>query len=299
MRVLNFSFPLPGGLVPPALVIVAAMFLTAAAHISFAQSGSGEHRAAAGSGEVIGHSVEGRPITVERVGSGPTDVLIVGGIHGAYEANSIVLARRLLEHYRTSPQALPEDFTLHVIDNMNPDGVHRVTGATPIEQFDFRSADTVPGRFNARWVDLNRNWDGDWQPTSYWGNREVDAGSAPFSEPETRAVRDYVERIDPAVSVFYQSAAFGLWYSGAEDGWEPARRLAEVYHRASGYRMPEPDDGSGDSGGPVDYEITGSADDYFYEIGHPNLTVELTNHYDIDWDRNLAGFSALLEELRR
>ncbi|MFO7781104.1 MAG: M14 family metallopeptidase, partial [Spirochaetia bacterium] len=252
MRVFNFSFPPSGGLVPPALVIVAAMFLTAAAHISFAQSGSGEHRAAGSSGEVIGHSVEGRPITVERVGSGPIDVLIVGGIHGAYEANSIVLARRFLEYHRTNPRELPEEFTLHVIDNMNPDGVHRVTGGTPVEEFDFRTADTAPGRFNARWVDLNRNWDGDWQPTSYWGNREVDAGSAPFSEPETRTVRDYVERIDPAVSVFYQSAAFGLWYSGAEHGWEPARRLAEAYHEASGYRLPRADEDTGETDGPID-----------------------------------------------
>jgi hypothetical protein len=178
---------------------------------------------------------------------------------------------------------------------MNPDGLYRVTDRTPIEDFDFRSANTVPGRFNARGVDLNRNWDGDWQPTSFWGNREVDAGSAPFSEPETRAVRDYVERIDPAVSIFYQSAAAGLWYSGAEEGWEPARRLAEAYHQGSGYRLPEAENGETD--GPIDYEITGSADDYFHDIGHPNITVELTNHSDIEWQRNLAGFRVLLEAI--
>jgi hypothetical protein len=248
-----------------------------------------------GRSEVIGRSVEGRPISVDRTGSGPVDVLVVGGIHGGYEWNSIVLARRLLAHFRSNPDELPADITLHVIDNMNPDGLHRITGGTAIDDFDFRSANTVPGRFNARWVDLNRNWDGDWQPTSYWGQREVDAGSAPFSEPETRAVRDYFRRIDPAVSVFYQSAAAGLWYSGAEDGWGPARRLARVYHEASGYRMPdEAGDGADDDADLVDYEITGSADDYFYEVGHPNLTVELTNHYDIDWEQNLAGLAALL-----
>ncbi len=247
--------------------------------------------------ETIGESVEGRPITVERVGSGPVDVLVVGGIHGGYEHNSIVLARELLAHYREAPERLPERFTLHVIDNMNPDGLHRVTGGAPIDQFDFRSANAVPGRFNANWVDLNRNWDGDWQPTSYWGNREVDAGSAPFSEPETRAVRDYFQGIEPAVSVFFQSAAAGLWYSGAEEEWEPARRLAEAYHRGSGYRLPERRDDDEEVDGPVDYEITGSADDYFHEIGHPNITVELTNHWDIEWERNLAGFEALLAEL--
>jgi hypothetical protein len=253
--------------------------------------------ALAGAGaEVIGESLEGRPITVERVGDGPLDVLVIGGIHGGYEHNSILLAQRLLEHYRDDPSRLPGRFTLHVIDNMNPDGLHRVTGGTPISEFDFRSADIVPGRFNARWVDLNRNWAGDWEPTSYWGRREVDAGSEPFSEPETRAVRDYFERIDPVVSVFFQSAAAGLWYSGAEEQWEPARRLALAYSSASGYRMPSPRDDGG-VGGPVDYEITGSADDYFHEIGHPNITVELTTHYDIEWERNLAGFEALLSAI--
>ena len=254
--------------------------------------------ALAGAGaEVIGESLEGRPIAVERVGNGPLDVLVIGGIHGGYEHNSIVLARRLLEYFRQDPERLPAAFTLHVIDNMNPDGLHRVTGGTPIAEFDFRGANTVPGRFNANGVDLNRNWDGDWQPTSYWGRREVDAGSEPFSEPETRVVRDYFRRIDPVVSVFFQSAAAGLWYSGAEDGWTPARRLAEAYAGASGYRLPADTDEDGGAD-LVDYEITGSADDYFYEIGHPNLTVELTNHYDIDWQRNRAGFEALLEALQ-
>lgn len=56
--------------------------------------------------------------------------------------------------------------------------------------------------------------------------------------------------------------------------------------------MPRPDTGT------VGYEITGSADDYFIEIQHPNITVELTTHYDIDWRQNLAGFRALLNELQ-
>ena len=239
--------------------------------------------------EVIGRSVEGRPITVERVGDGPIHVLVVGGIHGGYEWNSIVLARRILDHYRARPEKLGTAFTLHVIDNMNPDGLHEVTEGTPIGEFDFSGVDTTAGRFNANGVDLNRNWDGDWQPTSYWGTRVVDAGSEPFSEPETRAVRDYLLRVDPAVSVFYQSAAAGLWYSGAEERWQPARGLAVAYAGASGYRLPSQ---TGD--GPVDYEITGSADDYFHDIGHPNLTVELTTHSTIELDRNLAGLQALL-----
>ena len=258
--------------------------LALCAHVAGAQEPEG--------GRVIGRSVEGRPISVYTVGSGAEDILMVGGIHGGYEANSIALAREFVRYYRANPDHLPDQFRLHIIDNMNPDGLFRVTGGTPVTEFDFRSAETEPGRFNANFVDLNRNWDGDWQPTSYWRNREVSAGSAPFSEPETRAVRDYLLAIDPVVSIFFQSAAAGIWYSGADELWEPARRLAQAYASASGYRMPRPDTGT------VGYEITGSADDYFIEIQHPNITVELTTHFDIDWRQNLAGFRALLSELQ-
>jgi hypothetical protein len=243
---------------------------------------------------VIGRSVEDRPISVEIIGDGPLDVIIVGGIHGGYEANSIALARRFTQYYREDRSRLPERFTLHIIDNMNPDGLHIITGGVPLEEFDFRSVDTRPGRFNANGVDLNRNWDGNWQPQSTWRNTIVDTGTGPFSEPETRAVRDYFREVDPVASVFYQSAGAFLWYTGAEEGWEPALELAEAYGTASGYRVIRPEPRQSED---EEDDITGSADDYFYEIGHRNVTVELTTHYVIEWDRNLAGFQALLSQL--
>ncbi len=242
---------------------------------------------------VIGRSVEDRPIRVQVIGDGEVDVIIVGGIHGGYEANSIALARRFAAYFREDPQRLPDNFTVHIIDNMNPDGLHAVTGGTPLEEFDFPAVDARSGRFNANGVDLNRNWDGNWQPQSTWRNTIVDAGSEPFSEPETRAVRDYFLEVEPAASVFYQSAGAFLWYSGAEEGWDPSLRLAEAYGDASGYRVERPDP---PEPGEED-DITGSADDYFYRIGHRNVTVELTTHYVLEWDRNLAGFRALLTHL--
>lgn len=241
--------------------------------------------------ETLGTSVDGRPITVERLGTGEQDVLLIGGIHGGYEWNSILLARQVTSHYRGEPGALPEPFTLHIIDNMNPDGLARITAGVSIEEFDFSEVNTAPGRFNGRWVDLNRNWDDEWQSTSYWGNREVDAGSAPFSEPETRIVRDYIDRIEPVVVVFFQSAAAGIWYSGAPEEWEPARHLAAAYGEAAGYPLP-----SGGEG-PVDYEITGSASGYLYSRGIPTIVVELTNHRQTELQQNLAGLRALFERL--
>jgi hypothetical protein len=39
-------------------------------------------------------------------------------------------------------------------------------------------------------VDLNRNFDCKWQPTSTWRSTSVSAGTQPFSEPEAAAIRD-------------------------------------------------------------------------------------------------------------
>lgn len=246
-------------------------------------------------GRIIGRSVEGRPIRVVTIGSGPIDVILVGGIHGGYEANSIRLARRFVRYYQDDPTRLPPRFTLHVIDNMNPDGLLRITGGAPLDTFDFRSVDTRPGRFNANGVDLNRNWDGNWRPQSTWRNTIVDAGTGPFSEPETRAVRDYFDAVNPAASVFFQSAGAFLWYSGAEEGWEASLRLAEAYGAGSGYRVIRPDPPP--PGAVEEDDITGSADDYFYRIRHRNVTVELTTHYEIEWERNRAGLESLLAAL--
>lgn len=81
--------------------------------------------------------------------------------------------------------------------------------------------------------------------------------------------------------------------SGAEEGWQPSLRLADVYGSASGYRVVRPPRRDPDE----EDDITGSADDCFYKISHRNLTVELTTHYVVEWERNLAGFRALLSEL--
>ena len=42
------------------------------------------------------------------------------------------------------------------------------------------------------------------------------------------------------------------------------------------------------------YTITGDAEGWLASIGIPAITVELSTHATIEWDKNLAGFKALL-----
>jgi hypothetical protein len=149
---------------------------------------------------VIGASVEGRPIEAHTFGNGSTSLLFVGGIHGGYEWNSVLLAYEVMDYLATYPETVPSDLTIHVIPSLNPDGLSKVvstTGRFTLADVPTPSERVAAARFNANNVDLNRNFDCKWQPTSTWQGKSVSAGAAVFSEPEAIALRDYVLKNRP------------------------------------------------------------------------------------------------------
>ena len=42
------------------------------------------------------------------------------------------------------------------------------------------------------------------------------------------------------------------------------------------------------------YEVTGAVEDWLTTIGIPAITVELTTHEVIEWEKNLAGVKAVI-----
>lgn len=231
----------------------------------------------------IGLSAGGRPLLVHRLGMGNLHIVVVGGIHGGYEWNSILLALRMLDYFRDNSSAIPAAITLHIIPNANPDGLFAVGGRNgDFEPADI-SADTVPGRFNGNGVDLNRNWDCRWTPTALWRDQPVPAGSDPFSEPESRVLRDYLLKNRPEVVIFLHSAAGAVYVSGCSDPHPPSEELALVYGRAADYPVyPDFDH----------YLITGDAGDWLTTQGIPSFTVELMTHEDLEYEKNMAGIMA-------
>jgi hypothetical protein len=113
----------------------------------------------------IGYSVEGRPIELWSDPAGPNGTLIIGGVHGD-ESAAIDLVREFAPP-RSNPVAL--------LPLANPDGF------------------VLASRYNARGVDINRNAGFHWRADS-----EEPAGYAPWSEPETRALRDFILKWHPA-----------------------------------------------------------------------------------------------------
>ena len=225
---------------------------------------------------VIGTSVEGRPIEAYTFGTGANNLLYVGGVHGGYEANSVRLAQGMIEEFQINQMVIPANITVHIIPNLNPDGYAKPESASDADR-----------RFNANGVDLNRNFDCKWAPESSWRGQTVSAGTAPFSEPEAAALRDYVLANDPSAVVFWHSVANNVYGSECENGILPETlALMSTYAAAAQYgEVPKFDA----------YPITGDAEGWLASIGIPAVTVELETRDSIEWVRNWAGTLATLE----
>lgn len=223
---------------------------------------------------VLGESVQKRPITYYTFGNGPVKRLLVGGIHGGYEFNTVRLMTRTIEHLRDNPSEIPPQVTLYVVANMNPDG-------------SMAGADRINGRLNANKVDLNRNWDYQWQLDAFHGKSRVSGGGKPFSEPESESVRAFIEDNQMDAVIFYHSAFNGV-FQGAVVSTTKTLALATMMARVTGYRhLP--------NGIPGQF-TTGNAIDYLAAKAHVTaIEIELLNRQDIDWARNLRGIRFFLK----
>jgi hypothetical protein len=239
---------------------------------------------------IIGKSVQGTDITAFHYGTGNTELLFVAGLHGGYGWNTSLGAYELIDYLTENPSAIPTNLKVTVIPVVNPDGLKKVTGETgrfTPPQVTKNQTTLVAGRFNANNVDINRNFDCQWQATGTWQNKAVSGGSAPFSEPESQAVKSYVESRDIKGAVVWFSSAGGV-YSSSCAGPVSAETatLTRIYADASGYpgyATFEP------------YEVTGDMVNWFAKNNIPAISVLLTNHTDIEWTKNKAGIDAVLK----
>lgn len=240
--------------------------------------------------KVIGNSVEGRNIEAYTYGNGLTHIAFVGGIHGGYEWNSVLLAYTFMDYLEAHPEIIPKNLTIEVIPSANPDGLYKVTG----KEGRFTALDVstdkkvlASGRFNANVVDLNRNFDCKWKPESTWQSKIVSAGITPFSEPEAKAVKNFMLEHHPSAVIFWHSQSNGVYASQCQDGILPKTlNIMNIYSFASGYPAIKTFDA---------YETTGAADDWLASVNIPAVTVELQTHEAVEWERNLAGIKALIQ----
>ena len=218
---------------------------------------------------VFGASATGQGLLARRIGQGEIVLMLVGGIHGGAEANTIVLVEELTNHFLTTPGAVLPGITLVLVPSLNPDGA--AYGAVN------------RGRFNGNGVDLNRNWGCDWQPTAYFRTETVYPGQQPFSEPETIALATLINDLRPAAVLFYHSAADGI-FAGACNGTSVSGPMVAVLGEATGYSYGQPFS---------EYPVHGTAASWVDSLGIPAADVELASDQFSEFQRNLRGVMAL------
>ncbi len=238
---------------------------------------------------VIGTSAGGEAITAYHFGTGPTELLFIGGIHGGYSYNTTLLAYELIDHLRDNPALVPANVTITVIPAFNADGLMatvKTTGLFNASAVPKEQAARITGRFNKNTVDLNRNFDCEWKADGTWQSRTVSGGSAPFSEPEAAALRDYVTAHRPSAVVGWYSAAGGVYASNCGKGVSAeTTALMNAFAQASGYNAYRSFDF---------YEITGDMMNWFAKEEIPAISVLLTTHEATEWEKNRAGIEAVI-----
>ena len=242
-----------------------------------------------GKTSVIGKSVEGRDITAYQFGNGDTKILFVGGLHGGYEWNTTLVAYELMDYLAKTQGVIPAKVQVTVIPVVNPDGLVKVVGtAGRFAKADVSSstATQISGRFNANRVDLNRNFDCDWQSAGKWQKTAVSGGGKAFSEPESQSIQAYVEANHPSAVIVWYSAAGGVFSSNCNAGVSAeTRALTNLFATASGYPAHESFDF---------YETTGDMPNWLAKKNIPAISVLLSTHEDTEWAKNQKGIEALL-----
>ena len=225
----------------------------------------------------IGRSVLGRPILSFRLGVGPIGLAFVGNIHGGWEpvARDVVLAG--LDHFARGPAELPPDVSLYFVPTTNPDGYEAGRPLWPEADGRGGSGDVALARtaFNANGVDLNRNFGAGWETDACGGERTrlpygapcraALGGAEPFSEPETRAYRDFIlgRRIRVAL-IYHEDRSPAILIR--EGGGGPSEPIARELSRLFDYPyIPR----------TTAYRVTGHAWDWLDTVGVIGAEIEL------------------------
>jgi hypothetical protein len=213
---------------------------------------------------VIGQSVQDKSIEVFRFGLGSRERMIIAGMHGTSDGDSVSLADQMIAHLQANPRLVPEETTLYILRLLNPDAM------------------AASGRFNANGVDLNRNfaenWKSTWEGQGCLSTEPATAGTTALSEPETQAVTKFLAARQVEVLVNYRSGGGGA-YPGGQAADTESMALAQAIAGISDFSYPAEAD---------DCEYTGLLIDWAVAKGvEAAVDLAATNPQDLDFETNL------------
>jgi len=212
---------------------------------------------------VIGQSVLGRPLYVLTLGTGANQVFY-NAAHHANEWITSPLLLTFLEDYARAyalggtvfgleARALAAETTLHLTPMVNPDGVDLAVGAlngsAAWRQASVYAANYPQIPFPSGWkaniagVDPNLQYPAGWEEAKrikyaqgYVSPAPRDyVGAAPLEAPESRALYDYTQRNDFALTLSYHTQGRVIYWKYRNYAPEGAEAIAMQFAAVSGY----------------------------------------------------------------
>ena len=211
-------------------------------------------RVACGYSEVVGYSVQGRPIMAHYFGSGEKVVLFTGGIHGS-EPSSTTTMQAWADYLYSNGYVLPANTKVVIVPSVNPDGI---------------AANT---RNNAHNINLARNfpsanWKADIETAS--GILPGGGGTAPGSEPEAAALIALTRALQPRLEVSFHAQGSLVGANKYSD----SVALGELYAKTVGYKTM-----FYNAEAVMGYSITGEYEEWMgEELGTPAILIELPSY---------------------
>lgn len=249
-----------------------------------------------------GASWEGRPVWVYRLREPttpipPKSVVLQAGIH-AREWISPAVVMHLFNHLRELAQTsilhrwLINEVEVCVFPVQNPDGYEYTWTSNRFWRKNRRNNGSSYG------VDLNRNYSKGWGGAGSSGNPSSSTyrGPAPFSEPETQAVRDFVATLPNFVGFidYHSYGQYILWPWGYTTNPPPDRVEFDRIGRAMEQAVEDPfgmDYRQGQTSTTL-YVASGVSNDWAYDVyGALAFAIELR-------DRGTYGFELPPEQIR-
>ena len=237
----------------------------------------------------------GRPILALTIGTGPRRVLYSAAHHANEWLTATVLLKfteDLAEAIQTGSQLggvdavqLAQQATIHIVPMVDPDGVDLVTGAIAPGTEDYAQAQALAENYpaipfpdgwkaNLSGVDLNLQYPAGWlmareikfsQGYTQPGPRDY-VGRFPLSQPESQALYDYTERVDPAIVIAWHSQGEVIYWQYGGIEVSGARELAQRFADASGYVLEDT---------PYNSSFAGYKDWFIQAYRRPGFTIEV------------------------